>query len=153
MLDAAKDDALYKSPFTSICGRVFIVVPGQGVVVIGYEGTGTDASQHILALLDQEKLNLKSKTKENIYWRSPLILRDNKIYAIEIKDGNYYLSRFNPDLSLDARSSEEISGDSDITFFNEKIYVTGKAQGAGATTIKSFNRSDLKVLKTIKPPG
>lgn len=150
MLDPVKDDTLFKSPFTNICGREFIVVPGQGILVIGYEG-GSDA--HTLAMLDQEKLGLKTRSKESVYWRSPLILRDNKIYGIEIKDGQYYLTRFNPDLSLDARSSEPISGDSDITFYNEKIYVTGKAQGAGATTIKAFNRTDLKHLKTITPPN
>ncbi|MBL8018989.1 MAG: hypothetical protein JNM27_04950 [Leptospirales bacterium] len=150
MLDPVKDDTLFKSPFTNICGREFIVVPGQGILVIGYEN-GSDA--HTLAMLDQDKLGLKTRSKESVYWRSPLILRDNKIYGIEIKDGQYYLTRFNPDLSMDARSSEPISGDSDITFYNEKIYVTGKAQGAGATTIKAFNRTDLKHLKTITPPN
>ncbi len=152
MLDPVKDDALYKSPYTNICGREFVVVPNQGVLVIGYEGTATDSKEHLLALLEQDKLTLKVKSKENIYWRSPLILRDNKIYAIEIKDGQYYLARFNPDLSFDARTSEPINPDSDVTFFNEKIYVTGKAQGAGATTIKAYQRSDLKHLKTITPP-
>ncbi|MCE9599523.1 MAG: hypothetical protein K8S54_16305 [Spirochaetia bacterium] len=150
MLDPVKDDTLFKSPFTNICGREFIVVPGQGILVIGYEN-GSDA--HTLAMLDQEKLGLKTRSKESVYWRSPLILRDNKIYGIEIKDGQYYLTRFNPDLSMDARSSEPISGDSDITFYNEKIYVTGKAQGAGATTIKAFNRKDLTHMKTITPPN
>ena len=153
MLDPVKDDTLYKSPYTNICGREFVVVPGQGVLVIGYEGTAADSKEHLLALLDQDKLTLKTKSKENIYWRSPLILRDNKIYGIEVKDGQYYLTRFNPDLSFDARTSEPINADSDITFYNDKIYVTGKAQGTGATTIKAYQRSDLKHLKTITPPN
>lgn len=151
MLDPKKDDTLFKSPYANICGREFKVIDGQGVLVIGYEGTADNSREHLLAMLDSEKLALKTKSKENIYWRSPLILNQGKIYAFEVKEGQYYLSRFNPDLTLDARSSLPISGDSDITFYVEKIYVTGKEQN-GATTIMVFNKADLKHLKTITPP-
>ncbi len=152
LLDPKKDDTLMKSPYANICGREFVVVQGQGVLVIGYEGTADSSREHLLAMLDSEKLTLKTKSKENIYWRSPLISRDNKIYAFEVKDGQYYLTRFNPDLTVDARSSEPISGDSDVTFYNEKIYVTGKEQTGSVTNIRVFNRADLKHLKTITPP-
>lgn len=152
MLDPKKDDTLFKSPYANICGREFKVIEGQGVLIIGYEGTADTSREHLLVLLDAEKLALKNKSKENIYWRSPLIYMAGKIYAFEVKEGQYYLSRFNADLTLDARSSEPISGDSDVTFFNEKIYVTGKESTGSVTNIKVFNRADLKHLKTITPP-
>ncbi|MBW7858931.1 MAG: hypothetical protein H3C43_11715 [Leptonema sp. (in: Bacteria)] len=41
---------------------------------------------------------------------------------------------------------------SEITFFKDKIYVTGQDKEGKPTTIQVFNRADLKLLKTIVPP-
>ena len=82
-----------------------------------------------------------------------MVTRDGKVYAF-VKDGNsYFLGRFNADLSLDAKSSDPISQNSDITFFGEKIYLTGKSGTGDTTTIQVFNAADLKLLKTITPPA
>ncbi len=151
-LDPVKDDALRKGPFSSICGKEFLIVPDQGILVIGYEGENHTDDHHHLILLDKENLEYKKGTRENIFWRSPLMLRDNKIYTFEIKDGLYYLSRFSPDLTFEARTSEPVNPDSDITFFNEKVYVTGKGQdNGGYTSIKVFKRDDLTHLKSFEP--
>lgn len=151
-IDPIKDDALFKSPYSNICSKEFIEVPNQGVLVLGYEGTGKDDRKHKLTLLDTKTLKLKKQSDAgDIFWRTPMIYTDNKIYVIEKFENNYHISRFNPDLSLDIRSSDPIEENSEITFFKEKIYVTGKGKGEGKTTIKVFTRGDLKLQKTLAP--
>lgn len=150
-IDTNKDDTLFRSPFTKICSRDFVVVPDQGVMVAGYAGESHEQSEHFLVLLDRENLEFKKQSNESVFWNTPMILRDGKIYAIESFNGQYYLSRFNPDLTLDTRSSEGMSPHSEITFFKDKIYVTGQDKEGRPTTIQVFNRSDLKLLKTIIP--
>lgn len=151
-VDTNKDDTLFRSPFTKICSRDFVAVPDQGVMVAGYAGDSHEQSDHFLVLLDPENLEFKKQSNESVFWNTPMILRDGKIYAVESFNGQYFLSRFNPDLTLDARSSEGMSPHSEITFFKDKIYVTGQDKDGRPTTIQVFNRSDLKLLKTITPP-
>lgn len=151
-VDTNKDDTLFRSPFTKICSREFVVVPDQGVLVAGYAGDSHEQSDHFLVLLDQENLDFKKQTNESVFWNTPMILRDGKIYAVETFRGQYFLSRFNPDLTLDARSSEGMSPHSEITFFKDKIYVTGQDKDGRPTTIQVFQRSDLKLIKSIVPP-
>ena len=150
-IDAAKDDAVFRGPFTQICGRSFLVVPGLGVLVIGYGGASHTDTEHKLMLLDAKTLDVKSGTKEFVFWRSPMIYRDDKLYIVEIFKDRHYLSRFNKDMTLEVRSSEPVGPDSDVTFYQDKIYLTGKAQSGQATTIQVFNRADLKLMKTITP--
>ena len=40
-----------------------------------------------------------------------------------------------------------------LTFYKEKIYLTGKPRSGENTTIQVFNRADLKLAKTIEPPA
>ena len=150
-IDAAKNDAVFRGPFTQICGRSFLVVPNLGVLVIGYGGESHTDTEHKLMLLDAKTLDVKSGTKEFVFWRSPLIYRDDKLYIVEIYKDRHYLSRFNKDMTLEVRSSEPVSPDSDITFYEDRIYLTGKAQTGQATTIQVFKRADLKLSKTITP--
>ncbi len=151
MIDAAKDDTLFRGPYTNICGRELVVLP-EGILVIGYDGAHED-SGHSLVLLDKDTLLVKKTSKEQVFWRTPMMYKDGKVFAFEKKEGNYFLARFAGDLNREAQSSEPIAPDSDITFFKEKIYVTGTATSGNNTTIRIFNRSDLKHLKTITPPA
>ncbi len=150
-IDPVKDDALRRGPYTQICGRDFTAIENAGVLIIGYEGSDHTDERHHLILLDPDTLAFRSASTENIFWRTPIIYRDNAIFVYEIFDNQYYLSRFGLDLKLQVRSQVAVNPDSDITFYNEKIYVTGKADSAGQTTIQVFNRDDLKSIKTIEP--
>ncbi|HMZ57677.1 MAG TPA: hypothetical protein PL048_02810 [Leptospiraceae bacterium] len=40
---------------------------------------------------------------------------------------------------------------SEVSFFKEKIFLTGKSNESDETTIRVIQRSDLKVLKSLKP--
>ncbi|MDX1960357.1 MAG: P83/100 family protein [Leptospiraceae bacterium] len=150
MLDAVNIDSIYKSPYTNICGKEFHVVQG-GVVVIGFDGKRPKERVHRLVYLDEEKLAQKYVSKQEIFWRSQLIYRDNKIYAFEKFNDKVYFSRFNLDMSLDSRSSEPVNTNSEVSFFKDKIFLTGKQSEQEETVIRVMQRDDLKVIKTIKP--
>ena len=152
-IDAAKDDALQRSSFTKICSREFVVMKDVGILVTGYIGEVDDPSEHRLILLNTDNLDKKTESEERVFWNTPMIQKDGMIYAIMEKDGEYFLARFNNDLTVDAVSSAPVNLYSDITFYKEKIYLTGKPRSGENTTIQVFNRADLKLAKTIEPPA
>jgi len=150
MVDPNKDDTLFRGPFTNICSRTFLPIEKVGIVVIGYEDAAHTQTPHHLYLLDQDNLQVKAKSKEIVIFSSFLIYKDNLIYAIEELDGKYYLSRFNDKLELQDRSSSNINPHSEITFFKDKIYLTGSGTDSNIP-IQIYNRKDLKLIKVIQP--
>lgn len=151
-IDTTKDDALYKSPYNNICSKDFKEIANQGVLVLGYDGEKVETRKHKLVLLDPDKLAVK-KTSDaaDIFWRTPMINRDDKIYVVEKFQDKYHVSRFKSDLTFEARSAEGIEENSEITFFGDKLYVTGKPKEGDKTTIKVFKKEDLSLIKTIAP--
>jgi flagellar biosynthesis GTPase FlhF len=150
MVDPNKDDTLFRGSFTNICSRTFLPIEKVGIVVIGYEDAAHTQTPHHLYLLDQDNLQVKAKSKEIVIFSSFLIYKDNLIYAIEELDGKYYLSRFNDKLELQDRSSSNINPHSEITFFKDKIYLTGSGTDSNIP-IQIYNRKDLKLIKVIQP--
>ncbi|TGM90338.1 P83/100 family protein [Leptospira licerasiae] len=147
-LDPTKDDVIFKGDFNKICGRTFEVIDGKALVV-GYESDHSAA--HKLILIDQETLKPAVWSADSVFWRSPMIIKGEEVYAFEERNGKYYLSRYDKGLKKTAGSEEEISPNSNVTFFGEKIYVTGKEEGSGKTEIAVFSKADLKLIKKIKP--
>ncbi|PJZ78345.1 P83/100 family protein [Leptospira neocaledonica] len=147
-LDPTQDDTIFKGDFNKICGRTFEVVDGKALVV-GYESDHSAA--HKLILIDQETLKPAIWSADSVFWRSPMIVKGDEIYAFEERNGKYYLSRYDKGLKKTAGSEEEISPNSNVTFFGEKIYVTGKEESSGKTEIAVFGKADLKLIKKIKP--
>ncbi len=150
VLDATNEQTLYKSPYTNICGKEFHVIK-EGVVVIGFDGNRPVERVHRLVLLDLEKLSQVKVTKEEIFWRSHIVYNDGKVYAFEKYKNEVYLSRFNPDLSLDARSSEPVGTNSELSFYKDRVFLTGKPGNEEETVIRILQKQDLKVVKTLKP--
>ncbi|TGM61357.1 P83/100 family protein [Leptospira vanthielii] len=151
-IDPAKDDALYKSSYNNICSKEFKEIANQGVLVLGYDGEKVETRKHKLVLLDPDKLGVK-KTSESadIFWRTPMINREDKIYVIEKVKDKYHVARFKSDLTFEKRTEEAVEENSELTFFGDKIYVTGKPKEGDKTTIKVFKKEDLSLLKTIAP--
>ncbi|EKJ87995.1 P83/100 protein [Leptospira meyeri] len=151
-IDPAKDDALFKSPYNNICSKEFKEIANQGVLVLGYDGEKVENRKHKLVLLDPDKLGVK-KTSESadIFWRTPMINREDKIYVIEKVKDKYHVARFKSDLTFEKRTEEAVEENSELTFFGDKIYVTGKPKEGDKTTIKVFKKEDLSLLKTIAP--
>jgi hypothetical protein len=142
-IDAKTRKLLVKSPLKEICGKRYDVF-SEGVVVITYKNTH-DAN-HYLALLDLDKLEVKSIGKENIFFRSFVEVRENFIYAI-IKEGeDYYLGKFNPNLELIAKSTETVDNSTFITFYKEYIYINNAKKD-----IVVLNKDNLKLIDTIMP--
>jgi hypothetical protein len=150
-IESNSNDALMRSPFSNICSRDFQVVPGQGGLVAGYDGSFDREDEHRMYMLDPEKLTVKYKSENRIFWDTPFVLLDNKIYVIEMLKGEYFLSRFSPDLKLEARSSKPVHSHSDITFHKDKIYITGKPKTGDATPIMVIKKDSLEHIKTIEP--
>ncbi|MCZ8343185.1 MAG: P83/100 family protein [Leptospira sp.] len=151
-IDPAKDDALFKSPYNNICSKEFKEIANQGVLVLGYDGEKVENRKHKLVILDPDKLGVKkTSTDADIFWRTPMVNRDEKIYVIEKFKDKYHVSRFKNDLSFEARSGEPVEENSELTFFGDKLYVTGKPKDGDKTTIKVFKKEDLSIIKTIAP--
>ena len=151
-IDTTKDDALFKSPYNNICSKEFKEIANQGVLVLGYDGEKIETRKHKLVLLDPDKLSVKkSSDTADIFWRTPMINRDDKIYVVEKFKDKYHVARFKTDLTFEARSAEAIEENSEITFFGDKLYVTGKPKEGDKTTIKVFKKEDLSLIKTIAP--
>ena len=151
MIDGKNEETIYRSPYTNICGKEFHVLPKGGVVVIGFDGNRPTERIHKLVILDGDKLTQKIVSKQEIFYRSHLIIKEDKIYAFEKVKDQVFLTRFNNDLTVDAKSSEPVNTSSEITFFNDKIFLTGKPSETDETVIRVLLKSDLKVTKTIKP--
>lgn len=151
MIDAKNEETIYRSPYSNICGKEFHVLPNVGVVVIGFDGNRPTERIHRLVLLDQDKLSQKTVSKTEIFYRSHLIIKEDKIYAFEKVKDQVFFTRFNADLTVDAKSSEPVNTSSEVTFFKDKIFLTGKPSEADETVIRVLQKSDLKVTKTIKP--
>jgi hypothetical protein len=150
VLDATNEQTLYKSPYTNICGKEFHVI-NEGVVVIGFDGNRPIERVHRLVLLDPNTLSQTKVTKEEIFWRSHIVYREGKIYAFEKYKNEVYLSRFNGNLTLEARSSEPVGTNSELSFYKDRVFLTGKPSNQEETVIRILQKDDLKVLKTIKP--
>ncbi len=151
MVDAKNEETIYRSPYANICGKEFHVLPNVGIVVIGFDGNRPAERIHRLVLLDQDKLSQKTVSKSEIFYRSHLIIKEDKIYAFEKVKDQVFFTRFNADLTVDAKSSEPVNTSSEVTFFKDKIFLTGKPSEADETVIRVLQKSDLKVTKTIKP--
>ncbi len=148
MIDTAKDDILFRSPFNNICGKSFLTIDKTGIIIVGYEGDKHD-NDHKLYLLDPETLVAKIKSDANVFWNSQLIFRDQVIYAIAKEGDKFYLAKFDNNLKIKEKSSSDINPNSEITFFKDKIYVTGPIKN-NQYTIQVYKREGLQLLKTIE---
>ena len=149
-VDTENDDELFQSPFKKVCGKEFKELD-TGVVVMSFKDNDVlKTDTHHLALLDKDNLKLIKQSQEVIFWRSFVKEQSGKIYAIEFKDGKYYLAQFKNDLTFEMRSSDPINPDCEIAFKKNKIYLTKRAGAENAeVSIRVLNRDNLK-LRDVK---
>ena len=150
-LDANRDDTLFRSPFTKICSRNFTIIPKKGVVVTGYKGSVDTKTDHRLVLLDLKKLTKIDESKILVHWRTPLLLRNNKLYVFTQKKEKYHLARLDTNMNREAESKDPINPYSEITFYKNKIFLTGQSKAGSKTTIHVFKLQDLSTIKIIRP--
>lgn len=143
MIDAATRKILFKSPVTNIAGRRYDVFSG-GIVVITHQGN--ESGIHNLTLIDREKLTGKITGSDNIFWRSFIEIRGDHIYAVTVKDGKYYLGRYDSELKQVALSKEAIDENSFITFYEDYIYINSTT-----SQILVLNKEDLTLIEKVAP--
>lgn len=151
-VDTENDDELFQSPFKKVCGKEFKELD-TGVVVMSFKDNDMlKTDTHHLALLDKDNLKLIKQTNEIIFWRSFVKEQNGKIYAVEYKDGKYYLAQFKNDLTFEMRSSDPINPDCEIAFKKNKIYLTKRSTEDSEVSIRVLNRDNLKLrdLKVVK---
>ena len=142
-IDTSTHEIKEKSPLKSICGSKYDVF-SEGVVVITYKGKHKTA--HRLTLLDKDTLKVIKHSKDYIFWRSFVIIKDNSIYVIIIQNKKYYLGKFDKDLKLTAQSKEPIHGDTFISFFENHIYINRWDKN-----ILALNKNDLSLIDIVEP--
>lgn len=143
MINPATKAVEFKSPVTNICGRRYDIFSG-GIVVITHRGNHQKG--HNLTLIDRNTLESSKTGSDDIFWRSFIEIREQNIYAIIKQEGKYFLGKFNTDLKLEAKSSQEVSQDSFITFFEDSIYINRADK-----TIIILKKDDLTFIGEIKP--
>ncbi len=142
LLDPLKEDFIFTSEYSKICGKTFKVLGGN-ILVVGY----LEKKEQIkLVLLRQNDLKVVGNSEVNVYHKTPIEIRGDFLYAIENLDGKFYLTRFDQNLKSLTRSKEEVNPDSIITFYDNKIYVSSKKEN-GQVEFKVFKKEDLSFIK------
>ncbi|HOL57694.1 MAG TPA: hypothetical protein PLD75_09075, partial [Spirochaetota bacterium] len=132
-----------KSDVTTICGNKYDV-NSEGVIVIAHKGS--HSQDHNLLILDKDTLKEKIRGKENIFWRSFVIFREDYIYAIIKQDTSYYLGKFDSKLNLVNKSEELVDSNTFISFFDKYIYINDPKKN-----IIVLDKDSLKLIQRINP--
>lgn len=144
IIDPATTKIISQSELKTICGHKYDIYK-DGVVVIAH--VGSHKSIHNLILLDRENLTLKSKGKEDIFWRSFVEIRGEDIYAIVKEDEKtYYLAKFNNKLEVTKKSKESVDPNTFISFYDNYIYINGTDK-----SILILDKNDLTLKNKIAP--
>lgn len=142
IINASTRKIKLKSPVTNICGRRYDVF-ADGVIVITRE-EGSDENYY-LTLLDKDSLEAKYLGVDNIFWRSFIEVNNDFIYAIIKGEDGYYLGKFNNKMETVAKSTEKISNDTFISFFENVIYINSSDKN-----IMVLSQEDLSLEEVIR---
>lgn len=147
LIDPLKDDVVIKSDYNNICSKSFKKF-GKNLIMIGY----TDG-QFRLVLLNRYNLRLQSSSEAKLYLHSPVEISEKsmQVYAFEDEGGRFFIAKYDKNLKLLHRSKVEVQPDSEITFYGEKIYLSSRGEEGKEPEILIFKKSDLTLLKKIKP--
>jgi hypothetical protein len=142
ILDPVASEVQTSSPVSHIRGRTFYFFKSS-ILVVGHEGNAASAARLMLL----EPLTLKETTRswEEIYPESYVLLQASSIYAVFESGGEYYLGRFDEALQLISQSEEAVDRDSAFFLFGDKIYINSSARD-----ILVLNREDLKQEDLIR---
>ncbi|OHD63159.1 MAG: hypothetical protein A2176_11480 [Spirochaetes bacterium RBG_13_51_14] len=143
MINASTRKIMFKSPVENICGSRYDIYSG-GIVIITHRGS--HASGHRLTLVDKDTLKAKIYGSDDVFWRSFIEIRDGFIYAVTYEKGRHYLARFDGSLKLVAKSKEELSENTFISFWDNYIYINRLDK-----TIIVLNKDDLSFIDEVKP--
>ena len=135
ILDPVASEVQTSSPVSHIRGRTFYFFKSS-ILVVGHESSAGSPARLMLL----EPLTLKETTRswEEIYPESCVLLQASSIYAVLQSGGRHYLGRFDETLQLISRSEEAVDKDSAFFLFGDKIYINSASRD-----ILVLNRDDL----------
>ena len=136
ILDPVASEVQASSPVSHIRGRTFYFFKSS-ILVVGHESSA--ASPARLMLLEPLTLKETTRSWEEIYPESYVLLQASSIYAVFQSGGEYRLGRFDEALQLISQSEEVVDRDSAFFLFGDKIYIN-----SGTRDILVLNREDLK---------
>ncbi|TAL32218.1 MAG: hypothetical protein EPN93_16515 [Spirochaetes bacterium] len=143
MINASTRKVEFTSPVKNICGSRYDIF-SEGIAVIAH--AGSHKGEHRLVLLDRETLAAKSTGTDDVFWRSFVEVREGSVYVVMIDKGEYYLGRYDGALKRVARSTERVSKETFISFFQDYIYINRHDK-----KILVLDKNDLKTVDTIDP--
>jgi hypothetical protein len=135
ILDPVASEVQASSPVSHIRGRSFYFFKSS-ILVIGHESSA--ASPARLMLLEPITLKETTRSWEEIYPESHLLLQASSIYAVFQSGGEFRLGRFDEALQLISQSEAAVDRDSAFFLFGDKIYINSSARD-----ILVLDREDL----------
>jgi hypothetical protein len=140
ILDPVASRVQATSPVSHIRGRAFYFFE-DSILVVGHE-SGADSPARLMLL---EPLTLKETTRswEEIYPESYVLLQASSIYAVFRSGGEYRLGRFDEALQLIGQSGESVDRDSAFFLFGDKIYVNSAAREILVLSREDLSREGL----------
>jgi len=149
IIDPETDKIEAKTSADSICSVNFEILPNGNFVLLSH--AGAHSQSHFLTEFEKTDLRIISRGTNNIFWRAPILVKENEIFSIVKTYQSFYLAKFSVDgFGLMAKSTTGISPDSQMTFFKQKIYLTGTGTGQNRE-ILILSRDDLSLMGHIAP--
>jgi hypothetical protein len=130
------------SPVSHIRGRAYYFFKNS-ILVVGHESSATSPARLILL----EPLTLKETTRswEEMYPDTYVLLQASSIYVVFRSGSEYRLGRFDEALQLISQSEQSVDKDSAFFLFGDKIYINSADRD-----VLVLNREDLKREGTIR---
>lgn len=142
-------DIVKSSPVTVIRGRDFYENSTKdGFIVIAGQNTKNGTIK--LVLLDSDKMEIVKESNEIIAEDSPLLINNGYLYCVIKSDSDYFVGKYDENLSLIKKSSIKVAEQTPITFNSMGIAVT---DSTGLLKILDSDTLDEKYSKTIIKTG
>jgi len=149
VIDPETDKVEAKTSADSICSVNFEILPNGNFILLSH--AGGHSQSHYLTEFDRSDLRVLSRGTNNMFWRAPILVKENEVFSILKSYQNFYLAKFSAEgFGLLAKSAVAVSPDSQMTFFKNKIYLTGTGSGQNRKVL-ILSRDDLSLIGNIIP--
>ena len=140
-MDVDTGNIVKSSPVQVIRNRT-LVATDNGFAVIAGETSGKNQAIR-LVILDNEDLEIKMQTEEDVAPNAVLTYVDNYLYTVVKSNSGYVVAKYSSDLRLQAKSTLNVLDVSPITVTDKGIVVTD-SYGA----VKLLSKTDLSLIST-----
>lgn len=125
ILDPGPPAVKVTSPVNHVRGRAYYFFQ-DSLLVVAQEGAASGPAR--LILLDPLTLKPKTRSAEEVYEESFVLIQGGAVYAVLKKGREYRLGRFDEKLVLAASSPMSVDKDSSLSLFTDRVYVNSAAR-------------------------